>query len=406
MRVLHLFDRYLNHTMNWAYTLLRHGLPKPLIAAPLLVQNEFLNPDFKFLPPLWPRPFATEWHIKAWQQALASLAWKRLPIYQQRLYQHLKKQPPDLLHAHFAPTGWYFAGLAKKLRRPLLVSFYGYDYAQLPTLRPVWKQRYRELFQQAAGFFVIGDYGAEQLQKMGCPPEKIRILPLGVETSDIPFRERKPHATAPLRILQAATITPKKGQMDSLIAFHRALRQAPNMQLTFTGEVVDADLYARLQNYVRHHQLEEQVQFLDFTPFGKFHHFLQAFDLFLQPSRHAPDGDCEGDAPIALLDAQATGMPVVSTRHCSIPSRVKHNQSGLLCPEGNTECLSQALLRFRQMNETEYASFSRNARRLIEEHFDSRQCGALLKKHYLELVTDGSFNSSVTSITGSNMPLK
>ncbi len=380
MRVLHLFDRYLNHTMNWAYRLLKYGPPRPLVAAPLLVKNEFLHPDFEFLPPLWPQTFPSEWHISPWQQAITSLGWKSTHFYQRLLKKRLQQKPPDLLHAHFAQVGWYFLPLAKALHKPLLVSFYGYDYERLPTLQPRWKSRYRQLFAEANGFLVEGNHGKSILLQMGCPEHKIHLLPLGISLQ----KAGEPRKKMPgeLRILQAATFTEKKGQYDSLRAFHKALPNAPNMQLTFVGEIADKELYQKLQAYVEAHRLEGRVRFLDFVPFGKFQRFLQAFHLFLQPSRYAPDRDCEGGAPVALLDAQQAGLPVVSTRHCDIPSRVLHGQTALLCEEGDIACLADALLQFYHMKNETYQRFSRHARVFVQLHFDARKTGERLKALY------------------------
>ncbi len=381
MRVLHLFDRYLNHTMNWAWRLLKYGPPKPLVAAPLLVENRFLDSDFTFLPPFWPRRFSTEWEITRFHQALSSLAWKYSRLYQHFLYRKLRSNPPQLLHAHFAQTGWYFLDLAKALKRPLLVSFYGYDYERLPQRNPVWRQRYAVLFRQARAFFVEGEHGAFLLRSMGCPEEKIRILPLGVELPPESLSSPEKEAGV-LQLIQAATFTEKKGQMDTLQAFHQALHQAPNMQLTFVGEKAQPEVFSRLQTYVKNHQLEGKVQFVDFVPFGKFYSFLAQHHLFLHPSRYAADGDCEGGAPVVLLDAQALGLPVVSTRHCDIPSRVLHEKTGLLCEEGDVDGLARALLYFYQMPLEEYRAFQKAARQFVRESFEARLIGRKLEALY------------------------
>ncbi len=381
MRVLHLFDRYLNHTMNWAWRLLKHGPPNPLVAAPLLVKNRFLDDDFTFLPPLWPRLFPSEWHISRFHRVLTSPAWKHSRLYQHFLYRKLRSNPPQLLHAHFAHTGWYFLDLAKALKRPLLVSFYGYDYERLPHLFPKWQHRYAILFKQAAGFLVEGEHGSTLLQQRGCPPHKISILPLGVELPPDALEPPK-KTTKTLQLIQAATFTRKKGQMDTLLAFHQALRQAPNMQLTFVGEKADKALFSRLKTYVAQKGLHAKVQFLDFVPFGKFHSLLTRHHLFVQPSRYAPDRDCEGGAPVALLDAQALGLPVISTRHGDIPSRVLHGKTGLLCEEGDVNGLTRALLRFYRMSPDEYASFQNAARQFVREKFDAKAIGRKLESIY------------------------
>lgn len=58
----------------------------------------------------------------------------------------LKKNKCAPIHAHFAYMGWDFIRVAKMLKIPLVVSFYGYDYDYLPNAQPKWKRRYRKLF--------------------------------------------------------------------------------------------------------------------------------------------------------------------------------------------------------------------------------------------------------------------
>jgi colanic acid/amylovoran biosynthesis glycosyltransferase len=65
--------------------------------------------------------------------------------------------------------------------------------------------------------------------------------------------------------------------------------------------------------------------------------------ILLQPSKTAADGETEGGAPTVLLEAQATGLPVISTTHADIPEYVKKGESGLLVDEGDVRGLAEAL---------------------------------------------------------------
>src|SRR3546814_11543635 len=72
--------------------------------------------------------------------------------------------------------------------------------------------------------------------------------------------------------------------------------------------------------------------------------------LFRSPGVTAPDGDQEG-IPVTLMEAMATGMPVVSTRHSGIPELVEDGQSGLLAAEGDHAALADALIRLTESAE-------------------------------------------------------
>ena len=67
--------------------------------------------------------------------------------------------------------------------------------------------------------------------------------------------------------------------------------------------------------------------------------------LFLHPSETPPDQNQEG-IPNSILEAMATGLPVVATYHGGIPEAVEHGRTGILAEERDAEALGSALLRF------------------------------------------------------------
>ena len=131
LKVLHLFDFYLPSTLSWVAQLLDNlsGI-EVQVAAPWIVRNQFYNPDFDyhlFPPQHWLIPdLTTEFQYPRWKRLFIA-SQRHLPSYANWLYSHLKHTPPDVLHAHFGPMGCLYLPLAKRLQRPLVVSFYGFD---------------------------------------------------------------------------------------------------------------------------------------------------------------------------------------------------------------------------------------------------------------------------------------
>ena len=64
--------------------------------------------------------------------------------------------------------------------------------------------------------------------------------------------------------------------------------------------------------------------------------------LFLHPSERTESGDQEG-VPNSMLEAMATGLPVVATWHGGIPEAVRDGQDGLLVPEKDPAALAAAI---------------------------------------------------------------
>ena len=113
---------------------------------------------------------------------------------------------------------------------------------------------------------------------------------------------------------------------------------------------------------------------------------MEDFDVFIHPSCYATDRDCEGGAPIILLNAQAVGIPVISTNHCNIPDEVIHQKTGLLSNEKDVQGLKKSILRFYKMENEEYQQFSKSALNHVQSDFDIKQNSKQLRKFYEELL--------------------
>jgi len=388
LTVLHLFDLYLPHTMNWAWRLMR-ATPgvEQWVAAPWMLDNEYHSPEFRF----FTRPLqrltgwlpTNEWESE-WFSASLIRAEKRWPSYRKWLFRQLKNNPPDVLHAHFAPVGCHYLDMAQRLDIPLITSFYGFDYERLPFEKPAYRARYRQLFKGSAAITTTGDFTPELLINQGCPSKKITPIPLSVSPAEFPFLDRN-KISGQLRLIQIATITEKKGHMDTLTAFKIALKNCPDMHLTLAGERQDKNLFQQIRNFVRTNDLERNISLLNFLPHGELPRFLGQFDAFIHPSRKATNRDCEG-APVVLLEAQATGLPVISTKHSDIPQQVLHGQTGFLASERDPAGLAAYIERFYNMGSEEYHQMSIAAHRHVEQHFDLKINAPKLQKLYKSIV--------------------
>ncbi|MCV5366492.1 glycosyltransferase, partial [Escherichia coli] len=77
-----------------------------------------------------------------------------------------------------------------------------------------------------------------------------------------------------------------------------------------------------------------------FKPSHQVKEVLEQADVFLLPSITGRDGDMEG-IPVALMEAMAVGIPVISTVHSGIPELVESGKSGWLAPENDEQALAE-----------------------------------------------------------------
>lgn len=387
MRILHLFDWYLPSTLSWISRLLVH-LQDVEVAAPWIVRNQFYHSQL----PYWQFPLqisgllepVSEWEFPGWQRLFAR-SQRFFPAYRWWLGKQVRHNPPDILHAHFGPTGCLYLPLAQKLERPLVVTFYGFDYEKLLNHRPVFRQKYRQLFAGASRVLAASPTGCQALAALGCPPEKLRIVRPSPDLALFPFFLKNKTAGR-LNLVQVATFTEKKGHLTTLKALKRALPNCPNLHLTLAGEQQDKLLVRLLKQFIREHNLEQNVRWLDPVQHAEMATFLSQFDAFIHPSCRTADGDHEA-TPVVLLEAQAVGLPVLATRHFDLADEVRHGHSGLLVDEGDDAGLAKAIQKFYFMENREYTRFRTNARKQVELQFTVQSSAAALRAVYLELLT-------------------
>jgi colanic acid/amylovoran biosynthesis glycosyltransferase len=285
----------------------------------------------------------------------------------------------DVLHAHFGPVGNSFRFARRLWDTPMVISFHGYDFTSVPRKQGV--EVYRKLFVAADLITVNSNYMGQHIQPMGCPPEKIRTLSYGIDVAKYRFKPRTVAGGEPVRLLTIGRLIEKKGIEFALRSVARVARHYPQMRYDVVG---DGPMRERLQGVAEEEGIAGLVRFHGALDGGAVCELLDRAHVFVLASVTAEDGDQEG-TPVSLLEAQAVGLPVLSTLHSGIPEIVLNNQSGLLVPERDVEELA-AGLQYMVEHPERWAKFGRNGRANIEAHFAAPKCMADLLNIYLEVL--------------------
>ena len=251
----------------------------------------------------------------------------------------LQRENAALIHAHFGYEACRV--LASKLATglPLLTTFYGADATEYARY-PKWRQRYRQLFSEGELFLAEGGAMAQRLVDIGCPQDKVQVWRLGVDVGRIEFVERVPGER--VRFLICAGFREKKGIPYALKALAGAVAEkAFPYELTLVGDGEDRP---QIEDLVDELGLRPSTVFKGMLPYGQVLKEVAQHDILLQTSITAQNGDGEGGAPVILLDAQASGMPVVATMHGDIPEYVRDGESGYLAEERDIGGLRERIL--------------------------------------------------------------
>ena len=286
----------------------------------------------------------------------------------------------DVIHAHFAPNGVKALQLreAGALQGPVLTHFYGRDLnvGHQADLR----RRYRDLFGKGEAFVAITRFMASRAIELGCPPQRISILPLCIELRDSEFRIRRESPHEAVQILTVARLVEKKGVEYMIRAVAMLRDRGVAVRYVVAGE---GPLRAALAQLAHELGVEDRVVFAGpQTQQGTRSLYDQA-QLFVLPSVTAADGDKEGQG-LVLQEAQACGLPVVTTRHNGIPEGVAEGDSALLVPERDANALANALERLIQEPQC-WPKMGRAGRTLIERKFDAAKADAKMLEMYKRL---------------------
>lgn len=285
----------------------------------------------------------------------------------------------DVFIAHFGPAGVTAAKLRELgvIRGKIATIFHGIDISSREVLNH-YTPEYQQLFRRGDLMLPISDLWAGRLQKMGCPREKIAVSRMGVDMTRFSPRPVKAPAT-PLEIISVARLTEKKGLHVAI----EACRQLEEQGMAFRYRILGIGPWERrLRTLIEQYQLEDVVEMPGFKPSHEVKAMLDDADVFLLPSVTGADGDMEG-IPVALMEAMAVGIPVVSTLHSGIPELVEADKSGWLVPENDARALAQRLAAFSQLDTDELAPVVKRAREKVEHDFNqqviNRELASLLQ---------------------------
>ena len=285
----------------------------------------------------------------------------------------------DIIHCHFGPNGNIGAALkAIDPHAKLVTTFHGFDTRMYPRIHG--EDVYRRLFVQADLFTANTSFTKQQVIKLGCDESKIAILPVGLRIERFAFQTRTLTPGQPVRILTIGRLVEKKGHEYVLRALAQVGRKHDNIFYTIAG---DGPMQDSMRSLVAELHLNN-VEFVGELAEDAILELYRQAHLFALASVTAADGDQEGQA-LVLQEAQACGIPVISTIHNGIPDGVMDGQSGFLVPEKDVAALADKL-QYLIENPELWESMGRQGRSFVEKHYDIKMLNKRLVRMYEELL--------------------
>lgn len=224
-------------------------------------------------------------------------------------------------------TRWFSA-------TPVCVFLHGWDRATEERLAiSRWRRMlFARSFGRAGRIFVLAQAFRERLIAFGCAPDAVTVISTMFNGNDVGHAER---ARSRVRtLLFMSRLVPEKGAWEALDALRLLRDRGHELRLLVAGSGPER---ARLERYAASTGLAGHVTFTGFVRGAEKARLLDAADLFVLPTRHG-----EG-CPVAVLEAMAAGLPIVTTAVGGIPDVVEHRRHGWMLRNADPAELAGAL---------------------------------------------------------------
>ncbi|MBM4065603.1 MAG: colanic acid biosynthesis glycosyltransferase WcaL [Planctomycetes bacterium] len=287
----------------------------------------------------------------------------------------------DIIQCHFGPNGI----LAVILRNigvvegKIVTTFHGYDISSY--IKKNGNDVYENLFGEGDIFLPISERWKNTLIELGCDERKIFVHRMGIDTSKFLFSPRNHRENGKVRLLTICRLVEKKGVRYAVQAVAKVLGRYPNLEYKIAG---DGPLKIQLEDLIKELNIQDNVKILGWKNQEEIVELLKDTDILIAPSITGTDGEQEG-IPVALMEALAQGLPVLSTQHSGIPELIQDGESGFLVREGDVDALAERL-EFFLVHPEIWSKMGRAGREHAEKYYNIDTLNDRLVGLYQELL--------------------
>lgn len=268
-----------------------------------------------------------------------SVFFKRLAIFWKSVWiaRDLEKRRIDLIHTHFAwlaaAAGWIAGSL---LEVPYTITAHAYDiYSEKNDLLPLTARN-------AARVITISQKNRQAIKEFvpGLPEEKIQVIHCGVDLDYFTWQPAGfPFPPSPLQITSVGSLIEKKGHEYLIRACDILKREGFPFRCNIIGA---GELEQELTALVRQLGLDGMVTLTGKRSQDQVKTRLSVSNVFILACVRTSSSDQDG-IPVAMMEAMAMGVPVISTPVSGIPELITHGVTGLLVNERDPEGIARSV---------------------------------------------------------------
>lgn len=277
----------------------------------------------------------------------------------EKLARFLASRSVNVVLAQYGTQAADLVPACRMARIPLVPHFHGFDASRHSTIED-YSLRYVDLFAYCDRIIAVSKRMQQDLIGLGCEKDKIAHIPYAPHPS---FFDVTPNYESN-QLVMVGRLTDQKAPHLSLLAFARVLDKHPEVRLRIVGE---GELRSVCRDLINALGIAQKVDLLGAADRTIIQREFSDAVVFLQHSIEAANGEREG-TPVAVLEAGASGLPVVSTMHAGIPDVVIPNETGVLVTEGDVGAMAEAICRLIGDRKVA-ARLGRTAKAHVRSHF-------------------------------------
>lgn len=302
----------------------------------------------------------------------------------------LSQIKPDIvhIHSHLFLTSLQAIRFCINQKKPSIVSVHGVM-AKRHKLVNLMQEIYlltiaSYIFKKATVIHCLTRNDASEIMKLGCPINKIKIIPNAV---DVETFTPRPELEEDKSIVWVGRFVPEKGLHYLINASRVVVQRHPDAKFILVGNGV---LRWEIQQMVMKYGLSRNFFFTGSVSRKKVLEILQSATLFVFPSLK------EG-MPIALLEAMSCAKPVIGSDISGINDIIVHGENGFLVPPRNPEALAKTIMMLLEDKDTR-RKIGQNARKLVMEKYSWNVILKKIEKLYYEVAKLNCDNHVIKSI--------
>lgn len=286
----------------------------------------------------------------------------------------LNRLQPDILHAHYMSSYGFAAGLIGF--RPYVLSVWGTDIFAFPKTFPGAKILTRSLLNRPNLVMSTSRIMAEEARKY--TKNKVIVTPFGIDCKHFSPSQIQPH-DGEIIIGMVKALEPQYGHEYLLKAFRIVLDRLPhlNIKLELVGK---GSLREKFRKLAKSLGISSNVEFTGFLPNHSLPDKYRRFTIAVFPSV------VQESFGVALLEAQACGVPVVATKVGGFPEVVDDGKTGLLVPARDAAALAQAIVDIITDSRLRH-QMSVNARQFVCQNYPWESTIRIFENAYSELIS-------------------